>query len=53
MNTIPTPQGPVPPIADPDRVDPTTPPDDPDLSPDPDPEPAPDEDPDEQLPRND
>lgn len=47
MSTIPTPQGPVPPLDDPDRADPN-PPDDPDTSPYPDPEP----DPDEQLPRN-
>ncbi|MFF0267180.1 hypothetical protein [Kribbella sp. NPDC004536] len=51
MNTIPNPPGPVPPLGDPDRLDPTAPEDDPDRSPDPDPEPDPDEDPDEQLPR--
>jgi hypothetical protein len=52
MSTIPTPQGPVPPIGDPDRVVPGTPDDDPDTTPYPDPEPDPDEDPDEQLPRD-
>lgn len=52
MTTMPTPQGPVPPLGDPDRLDPNAPPNDPDISPDPDLEPDPDEDPDEQLPRN-
>jgi len=54
MTTVPTPQGPVPPLGDPDKPDRTNPgtPDDPDISPYPDPEPEPDEDPDEQLPRD-
>jgi hypothetical protein len=52
MSTIPTPQGPVPGIADPDPSAPDRPDDDPDLTPDPVPEPDPDEDPDEQLPRD-
>ncbi|GAA1121585.1 hypothetical protein GCM10009630_19330 [Kribbella jejuensis] len=52
MSTVPSPQGPIPPVVDPDLTDPAAPPDDPDISPDPDIEPKPDEDPDEQLPRD-
>jgi hypothetical protein len=52
MSTIPTPQGPIPPLGDPNRTGPDTPDDDPDTTPYPDPEPDPDEDPDEQLPRD-
>ena len=51
MSTVPTPQGPIPPLGDPDRVAPGPPDDDPDTV-TPDPEPDPDEDPDEQLPRD-
>ena len=51
MSTVPTPQGPIPPVAPiPDSDRPGG--DDPDLNPFPEPEPDPDEDPDEQLPRD-